>query len=119
MRKALSDGFFSHFRNRAPLLNQAVGAELSERLAELLKAAHEAWPDLSVSEDEFLRRIAQGIEADPEAGNILEALGAIHAPGDLYLACACASGDARAIAALDRIYRQETEHAMERVNVRG
>jgi len=57
-------------------------------LAEVYEAARAAWPELSVSQEQFSRFL----EERPSRSH----------PEDLYLACACACGDPAAIATLER-----------------
>jgi RNA polymerase sigma-70 factor, ECF subfamily len=66
---------------------------LETTLEALWKAGREAWPDLEVSPEDFVRHLAAPLaaEADPQA-----ALPGLHA-GDLYLACGCVRGDPRAL----------------------
>jgi RNA polymerase sigma-70 factor (ECF subfamily) len=56
-----------------------------------------AWPDLDVSAAEFATRVRT---------DDVDAIDALHA-ADLYLACACARGDARALAAFEARYFAE------------
>jgi RNA polymerase sigma-70 factor, ECF subfamily len=74
--------------------------DLDERLGALLESGRHAWPNLDVSPEAFYRQLGAGVP-DDLAADSGDALDAIHAP-DLYLACACAAGSARAIEALER-----------------
>lgn len=71
---------------------------LEDVLASLYAAGRQAWPDVSLEEEDFLRHLAGCMppDKDPARG-----LASVHA-ADLYLACACARGDATAHAALER-----------------
>jgi RNA polymerase sigma-70 factor (ECF subfamily) len=73
--------------------------ELAAVTAQWLVDAHAAWPDLAVDEAAFIARTAARLppEATPE-----QAL-ALHA-ADLWLAAACATGDAKALAHLEQAY---------------
>jgi RNA polymerase sigma-70 factor (ECF subfamily) len=73
-------------------------AEIDEALSRVLSAARAVHGDLTLSDRDFLEHIARTLSPDEEA---LPALGRL-AAADLYLACACARGDARAIARFDR-----------------
>src|SRR5262245_54855255 len=53
------------------------------------------WREVALDREAWLRRVGGRISADDAAR--------IHA-GDLFLACACAEGDARALAAFDAAY---------------
>lgn len=70
---------------------------LEESLAALLASVREAWPGVELPAAVFLRHLAGHIatSADP-----VGALGALHG-ADLYLACACAHGDAAALRILE------------------
>jgi RNA polymerase sigma-70 factor (ECF subfamily) len=91
----LSDVLLSGAGDARPKL--AAIPALEERLARGIAEARRAWPALALADDVFLRHLAEKLaqEANPD-----EALGAMHV-ADLYFACACASGDAAAIAELE------------------
>ncbi len=84
---------------------------LAAVLAALLGAARAAWPRVRLEEAVFLRHLAERLPASerPEAS-----LRAVHA-GDLYLACACARGDAAAHAALEAHVLPQVAGAVARV----
>jgi RNA polymerase sigma-70 factor (ECF subfamily) len=62
--------------------------------------ARATWPDIDVPAEVFARYL----EARADGSDVSKLRGP-----ELYLACACARGDARAIAALDRIYLAPVE----------
>jgi RNA polymerase sigma-70 factor (ECF subfamily) len=66
-------------------------------LAEVLRTARAAWPSVELDDDVFIAHLAQHL---PE-GVPLEAALRQTNTDDLYLACACAQGDLRAIAAFE------------------
>jgi RNA polymerase sigma-70 factor, ECF subfamily len=72
-------------------------ASLEALLEEIVRSAQAAWPAVKLAPDQFIphlgRRMPAGLPAE-------EALRQIHT-SDLYLACACAHGDAQAIAAFE------------------
>jgi RNA polymerase sigma-70 factor (ECF subfamily) len=70
-----------------------AGQELEERLARALDRARAAWPGVAVDDATFVRYLAERVPPDR--------LDAVFAE-DLYLACACAAGDAAAMDAFDR-----------------
>jgi RNA polymerase sigma-70 factor (ECF subfamily) len=74
--------------------------ELEAAVADFLQRAREAWPDVHVSDDAILHHV--GARLSPDEDPVAQ-LASLHA-GDLYVACGCASGDARAIAAFERVY---------------
>jgi RNA polymerase sigma-70 factor (ECF subfamily) len=65
-----------------------------ESAARLHELGRSAWPGIEVDARDFEAYLVEHLPADDPDG----ALGELHA-GDLYLACACARGDARAQAA--------------------
>jgi RNA polymerase sigma-70 factor (ECF subfamily) len=71
--------------------------ELEAGLERAATVGPRAWPGLSVDEEEFLRHLASHV---PETRDLLAWLSEVFA-SDLYLACACAKGDGRALAAFD------------------
>jgi len=79
-------------------LSENADSELRPLLAPVYEAAREAWPDLPLSEADFVAYASERLPVDLEAGQAVE-----HLRGsDLFLACACSRGDERAIAAFDR-----------------
>jgi RNA polymerase sigma-70 factor, ECF subfamily len=89
--------------------------DLGQRLTELVVVGRTAWPQLVLDPAALMgfvaRQLPTDISADPS--ELLEGL----RPGDLYLACACASGDAAAINAFDRSFMGEVEHALARMRI--
>src|SRR6185436_5411772 len=71
-------------------------AELEPALEALLAAGRAAWPDLEVEAAAFMRLVARHLPAATEPA--VRALPA----ADVYLACACAGGDARAMSLLEQ-----------------
>ena len=71
--------------------------ELEAALAELVARGRAAWPGIALDDEAFLAYVGERVPAE-EAGR---ALRAVHAE-DLWLACACARGDERALEAVDR-----------------
>jgi RNA polymerase sigma-70 factor, ECF subfamily len=69
--------------------------------SEALEAGRAAWPDVDVDADAFAEYLAQRGATDL----------ATLAVADLYLACACTRGDAKALAICDDVLRREAEVA--------
>lgn len=86
---------------------------LEGALEALFAAGASSWPDLVVSRDAFTRQLGAKIPADL-ATPPSEVLASVR-PADLILACACAAGDARAIAALETSYFGEVDAAVRRM----
>ncbi len=79
--------------SRAPL------DQLEAALGRLCAEGRDAWPDLVYDERAFARDLSR----KTPAGDALAALAALRAP-DLFIACACASGEKRAIELFDERY---------------
>ena len=70
---------------------------LEAALLEALEAGRAAWPDIALDGRDFVAHLAARL---PDAPDPASAIGDLHA-ADLYLAWACARGDARALACFD------------------
>jgi RNA polymerase sigma-70 factor (ECF subfamily) len=81
----------------------AAVANLSELLGDMLAQALAVWPQITLSADEFLGFVAQRM---PEEVPAEEALGGLFV-SDLFLACACAKQDRRALEAFERDFAAE------------
>jgi RNA polymerase sigma-70 factor (ECF subfamily) len=79
----------------------------ADALAQAFDAGRAAWPELTVDPAAHARFV---LERTREGADI----GSLHAE-DLYLACACASGDARAVAAFERRYIADVPSFLARV----
>ena len=75
------------------------GAELERMLDRAIDLARAAWPTVAVSEDTFLGHLAGALRQG--AARSVEEWLARGTASDLYLACACVSGDPAALAAFD------------------
>jgi RNA polymerase sigma-70 factor (ECF subfamily) len=82
-----------------------VDAEVQAALAAIWTAARAAWPDIDLPAEPFARRLWE-IVSDRDSTSPLQTLQTIEA-ADLYLACACAGGDATAMRHFDRTYLAE------------
>jgi RNA polymerase sigma-70 factor (ECF subfamily) len=88
-----------------------VSEPAREALRRLFDEAHDAWPGVEVSFEQFA--------AHPGAGERLlrnDPAVASERARDLYLACACESGDATAIACFDSRYLDVVEVAVARID---
>jgi RNA polymerase sigma-70 factor, ECF subfamily len=74
--------------------------ELETILERLVEESRAAWPDLQIGAEEFVGYLAARVPPDQ---SIRDALHSLHVT-DLYLACGCANGNAKAIAALESHY---------------
>lgn len=83
-------------------------ADAEAVIAGHLAAGRAAWPQVHVDDAEFARFLARRIGAGDDLVAELEEL-----PGaDLYLACACAAGDPRAITAFEAAYFSNVDTAV-------
>jgi RNA polymerase sigma-70 factor (ECF subfamily) len=82
--------------------------ELQAILERLVDAGRAAWPDVQIETEEFVRYIAARVSSDE---TIRGALDAFHVT-DLYLACGCAMGNVKAIAAFDARYIAKLSSAL-------
>ena len=95
--------------SREPCEAHADDARLEAALNDLLAAARSTWPAFTVADETFLPYVASRLPGTPDAldapdgASIIDALAEMRA-SDLYLACACAHGDDRAIAIFDAEY---------------
>ncbi len=79
-------------------LSPSYLAQLEPLLADAISCACERYPRLGVPAEEFARYLASRLPPNVAPIDSLEAL----CSEDLYLACGCASGDARAISAFEQ-----------------
>ncbi len=86
----------------------AATASLAEDLSSRLGEGRQAWPELPLGEECFMRHLA----AHTERGS----LPPLEHAADLFLACACAAGVKGAAAAFERTYRGSLERAVARVD---
>lgn len=77
-------------------------------LEALCRAAREAWPDVSLPDEVFVPFVEARLRED-------RALPAPAIAADLYVACACAEGDARAHAAFERTFTNALDRTLERL----
>lgn len=104
--EVLVDAFVGALGRPAP-----QGDRLASALRELVSRAQAAWPGLAIDEAHFVRYVAERLDPQTE---LLAALAVVHAD-DLFLACACASGDDAAIAALERAHGSAITGALAKI----
>src|SRR5258708_809944 len=85
---------------------------VAERLEQIVAAARVAWPGVVVAPEPFLAHLCRHA---PPGGPTLAELGRMHT-SDLYLACACARGDAVAIARFERRLLPRVDKAVARID---
>jgi RNA polymerase sigma-70 factor (ECF subfamily) len=104
------------FVDAAPAaLRQALETipDLQRKLWDLIVEGRAAWPALTVDGKALAVFVARQLEPDVDADDALDGLRA----ADLFLACACACGDADAIGAFDRAYMREVDIALARMRI--
>jgi RNA polymerase sigma-70 factor (ECF subfamily) len=106
---SLTSLFVPHLGPEARALADA--RVLEPLLAEVLAAAHAAWPGLGLADAVYLRHLAERLPPGVPPG---DALREVHA-ADLYLACACARGVPAAHAALEARFLSKVAPAVARV----
>jgi RNA polymerase sigma-70 factor (ECF subfamily) len=74
-----------------------TAAALEAALAAALDAGRAAWPDVALDPLDFAAHLGARV---PDAPDLAAAIAELHA-ADLYLACACARGEPRALACFD------------------
>lgn len=87
--------------------------DLERRLWAMVADGRAAWPDLSVDPARLISFVAARLDGDGDAAGALATL----RPADLYLACACATGDKTALAVFDRHYMREVDIALARMRI--
>lgn len=87
--------------------------ELEGALRDALDVARRAWPDLGLLAADFVRYLAAALPPSQRAAATIRTL---HV-GDLYLVCACARNDARAIAAFEEHHLPEIDRALARMKL--
>jgi RNA polymerase sigma-70 factor (ECF subfamily) len=101
-------------------LRQLLAAvpQLGGQLAAVVDAGRQAWPDLPLAPERLMAFIAYHVDEASSVADVVDGLEGLRA-GDLYLACACASGSSDAIGAFDRGYMSEVDHALARMHIDG
>jgi RNA polymerase sigma-70 factor (ECF subfamily) len=82
-------------------------------LQEILKSARAAWPMIDLAPELFVDYLRSRLRRDVPP---VEVLASLHT-SDLYLACACARGDARALAAFETHYLAHVDRALATLRV--
>ena len=94
----LAAAFVSHLAGVSS--SEVAPPELEAILERLVAESRAAWPEVQIRAEEFVGYLAARVSPDP---SIRSALRSLHVT-DLYLACGCAAGNAKAIAALEAHY---------------
>ncbi len=98
-----------------PAFTRALGTAVAPAVAQALASAWEAgcarWPAFQPSPEAFASHLARCVDPRGDVASQLRALPA----ADLFLACACAGGDSRAIAALEDTYARQIGMAVRRI----
>lgn len=105
-RTPLRETFLAHAGPAAPVL--AAGAELEEVLRRQLDTARAAWPQLTLSSEDFVRALAESVAGEREPARALAELCA----ADLLLVRACARAEAAALVSFDARLKSEVRIAL-------
>ncbi len=87
--------------------------DLEERLEAILLHARAAWPDVTVPDAVFARRLGARLSREE---SLLRALETTQGP-DFYLACACAEGDPVALRAFEKVVVKVVPGAVSRLKL--
>jgi RNA polymerase sigma-70 factor (ECF subfamily) len=79
-----------------------------ETLAQAVAAVHAAWPGVPLSDEAFVRYLAERL---PEGRKLADVN-----PEELYLACACAAAVPQALAAFERLYLARVDVHLARID---
>lgn len=96
----LSTAYCAVLGNAAP----AAPAAIESALSSALQTARSAWPGIHVDDIRFVTYLAERVDSEDPVGILSELL-----VGDLYIACACASGNAAAIDLFSKRYFANVE----------
>jgi RNA polymerase sigma-70 factor (ECF subfamily) len=85
-------------------------ADTAKKLVDLVDVAKGAWPDVELDPEELVVYLAERLDGHASLEDAVAKLERLHV-GDLYLACACARGERRAVAAFDeQLLSQVAQH---------
>jgi RNA polymerase sigma-70 factor (ECF subfamily) len=86
---------------------------LEQTLARALADARDAWPTLHVTDSAYVTYLAERLDPKDDVATAIEKTKS----SDLYLTCACARGDADAIAAFDSKYLRTIDSSLQRMKL--
>jgi RNA polymerase sigma-70 factor (ECF subfamily) len=87
--------------------------EIERALSHLLATSRELWPGIQVEDETFVAHLGKHLAND--ADHLAEAIAATRT--DLFLACACALGNAKAIAVLEKRFFCDVPSAVARMRL--
>lgn len=87
--------------------------EIDAALVAICEDAERAWPEIALSRPTFVAHVAGRLERGADVRDELRSVRAT----DLYLACACAAGDAQAIAVFERQHLAYAERVVTRMGM--
>lgn len=109
--RPLSSAFLAHVEDGVARENLSASPDLEHELEQLFQQGRLAWPGVVLPVEEFLAYTAARVPASADADQLF---GRLHAEG-IYLACACARGNAEAIALFERHLFREVDAAAARL----
>jgi RNA polymerase sigma-70 factor (ECF subfamily) len=110
MSEGLRDAFLAALASGAEAAAALPAGELEDALLAHLQLARAAWPGIDVAADAFAAHLARHVDDSLTLDGLRALRGA-----DLYLACACAAGDAAALLLFERQYFGEVDIAAARM----
>lgn len=114
MAEPLAEAFVKWLDPKAQKAVARFG-DLEPLLEKYLADGRRAWAPVALADEDFLEHLARVVNGEPAVAAELNALRG----ADLYLACACAHGDGKAIRALEEAYFGEVDQAMARARPPG
>jgi RNA polymerase sigma-70 factor (ECF subfamily) len=88
----------------------SASPDSAAKLAELVGSARSAWPDVELDPEDFVLYLSERLDGHDSLEGAVTKLEQL-CVGDLYLACACARGERRAVANFDeRLLSQVSQH---------
>jgi RNA polymerase sigma-70 factor, ECF subfamily len=89
---------------------EVTAQETASKLSELVAVAKAAWPDVELDPEDFVVSLGERLDGHDSLDDAVARIERLHV-GDLYLACASARGERRAIATFDeQLLSQVAQH---------
>ena len=86
---------------------------LEQALTWVVQIGRDAWPEIRIPAESFVGYLADRLDT---GADVLESLRGLRVR-DLYIACACSAGDAKAVSAFERAYLHEVDDVLGRMGI--